>query len=258
MTGKPTILIAQPHLAPLIGLLEPDYEVLRLWEAGDEARIAEARAMVAAGEFAIPAELVDRMPQLGLIACFTVGYDGIDVAWAKERGIAVSHAHNVNDEDVADHAIGLILGQIRAIVSGDRKLRAGGWDKREKPFTRSLGGMKLGIVGLGSIGEAVATRAEAMRMRVAWWGPNPKPDTAWPRTGSLLQLAKDSEILVVAARALLWRRVRRLLIAALPLVVVAGLAVARWEGDLDMAQLRTQLAVGPDVGAEIAEEVLEN
>lgn len=201
MTDRPTVLVAQPHLAPVIALLAPHYEVLRLWEPGDEGRIGEARAMVAAGEFAIPPALVERMPKLGLIACFTVGYDGIDVAWAKARGIAVTHAHNVNDEDVADHAIGLIIAQARAIVSGDRRLRAGGWDKREKPFTRSLGGMRLGIVGLGSIGAAVAARAAAMRMRIAWWGPNPKPDAAWPRVDSLVALAEQSDVLVVAARA---------------------------------------------------------
>jgi lactate dehydrogenase-like 2-hydroxyacid dehydrogenase len=201
MTDRPIVLVAQPHLAPVIALLAPHYEVLRLWEPGDAPRIPEARAMVAAGEFAIPPALVERMPALGLIACFTVGYDGIDVAWAQARGIAVTHAHNVNDEDVADHAIGLIVGQTRAIVAGDRRLRAGGWDRREKPFTRSLGGMRLGIVGLGSIGEAVAVRAAAMRMRVAWWGPNPKPGAAWPRAESLVALAEGSDILVVAARA---------------------------------------------------------
>jgi hydroxypyruvate reductase len=201
MSDRPTVVVAQPHLAAVIGLLSPQYEVLRLWEPEDESRIGAAQAMVAAGEFAIPAELIDRMPKLGLIACFTVGYDGIDVPWAKARGIAVTHAHNVNDEDVADHAIGLIVGHARAIVAGDRRLRAGGWHAREKPLTRSLGGRRIGIVGLGSIGEAVATRAEAMRMQVAWWGPNPKPDAAWPRAESLVALARDSDILVVAARA---------------------------------------------------------
>jgi lactate dehydrogenase-like 2-hydroxyacid dehydrogenase len=201
MTDRPVILIAQPHLAPLLGLLAPHYAVLRLWEPQDEARIAEARAMVAAGEFVVPPALVDRMSDLGLIACFTVGYDGIDVQWAKARGIAVTHAHNVNDEDVADHAIGLIVGHVRAIVAGDRRLREGGWEARAKPLTRSLGGMRLGIVGLGSIGAAVARRAEAMRMQLAWWGPNPKPDAGWPRAESLLTLAQESDILIVAARA---------------------------------------------------------
>ncbi|MBA2933327.1 2-hydroxyacid dehydrogenase [Sphingomonas sp. CGMCC 1.13654] len=201
MTDRPIVLVVQPHLAPVIALLSPHYDVLRLWEPGDEPRIAETQAMIAAGEFSIPPELVDRMPKLGLIACFTVGYDGIDVAWAKARGIAVSHAHNVNDEDVADHAIGLIVGHLRAIVTGDRRLRGGGWHAREKPMTRSLGGMRIGIVGLGSIGAAMAVRAEAMRMRVGWWGPSPKPDAAWPRAESLVALAEESDILVVAARA---------------------------------------------------------
>jgi lactate dehydrogenase-like 2-hydroxyacid dehydrogenase len=201
MTDRPTVLIAQPHLAPVIGLLSPHYEVLRLWVPEDAPRIAEARAMITAGEFAIAPELVDRMPQLGLIACFTVGYDGIDVAWAKARGIAVTHAHNVNDEDVADHAIGLIVGHLRSVVAGDRTLRAGDWHAHEKPLTRSLGGMRLGVVGLGSIGAAVATRAEAMRMQIAWWGPSPKPDAGWPRAESLVALAEQSDILVVAARA---------------------------------------------------------
>lgn len=201
MTVKPTIVIAQPHLAPLAPALAADYTVLKLWEPADEARIGEAQAMVAAGEFAIPPDLVERMPKLGLIACFTVGYDGIDVAWAKARGIAVSHAHDVNDEDVADHAIGLILGHVRAIVPGDARVRAGGWHAREKPLTRSLAGKRLGIVGLGSIGVALAARAEVMRMTVTWWGPNPKPDAAWPRAESLVALARDSDILAVAARA---------------------------------------------------------
>jgi len=201
MTDRPVILVAQPHLGRLIPLLAQWYEPLALWEEKDQPRIGEARAMVAAGEFAIPPELIERMPKLGLIACFTVGYDGIDVGWARERGILVGHAHDANDEDVADHAIGMIIGQRRAIVSGDRLLRAGGWHAREKTLTRSLTGARMGIVGLGSIGEAVARRAEAMRMAVAWWGPNPKPEARWPRAESLIQLARDSDILVIAARA---------------------------------------------------------
>lgn len=201
MTDRPTVLVAQPHLAALIPMLGQHYAVLRLWEAEDAPRLAETRAIVAAGEFAIPTDLVDRLPDLGLIACLTVGYDGIDVEWARARGIAVTHAHDANDEDVADHAIGLIVGQVRAIVAGDRRLRDGGWSAREKPLTPSLGGKRIGIVGLGSIGVAVARRAEAMRMTIGWWGPNPKPDAAWPRTESLVHLARDSDILVVAARA---------------------------------------------------------
>jgi hydroxypyruvate reductase len=201
MTDRPLILVAQPHLARLIPLLQQKYEALPLWEDAGKARIGDAQALVVAGEFAVDKALIEWMPKLGLIACFTVGYDGIDVPWATARGLAVSHAHDANDEDVADHAIGLIIGHIRKIVSGDRDLRAGGWTARAKTLTPSLGGKTIGIVGLGSIGEAIARRVEAMRMQVRWWGPNPKPGVAWPRDETLIDLAEASDILVVAARA---------------------------------------------------------
>ncbi len=201
MIDRPTLLIAQPHLAPVCALLAGRYDLLSLWEGPTDAQLAEVRAIIVAGEYAVDRALVDRMPRLGLIACFTVGYDGIDVAWARSRGLLVSHAQDANDEDVADHAIGLIVDHRRHIVAGDRALRAGEWHARAKTLTRSLGGAKLGIVGLGGIGRAVARRADAMRMQVAWWGPNAKPEAAWPRVDTLVALAEQSDILVVAARA---------------------------------------------------------
>jgi lactate dehydrogenase-like 2-hydroxyacid dehydrogenase len=112
----------------------------------------------------------------------------------------VTHAPGVNHEDVADHAIGLILAARRQIAAGDRSLRAGGWTVDSKMITPSLKGQRLGIVGLGSIGEALARRAEAMRMAVRWWGPREK-ESLWPRSDSLLELARDSDILVVACKA---------------------------------------------------------
>ena len=79
--------------------------------------------------------------------------------------------------------------------------RAGDWRAAEKTITGSLTGQRLGIVGLGAIGEGIARRAEAFGLTVSWWGPNEKPDAKWPRVASLVELAKDSDILVVAARA---------------------------------------------------------
>jgi len=201
MSERPIIIVAQPHLAFLIPALSKHYEALPLWEESGKRRLAEASALVAAGEYRLAPELIDAMPRLGLIACFTVGYDGIDVAWAHARGIAVSHANHANDDDVADHAIGLIIAHRRRIVDGDRVLRSDGWTSQAKTVTRSLGGQIIGIVGLGSIGIAVARRAEALRMQVRWWGPRPKPDAAWPCAESLVALAGASDVLLVAARA---------------------------------------------------------
>lgn len=202
MSERPAVLIAPPHLGPVGAFLESaGYDVFRLWEHPPVEAAARVRALVVVGEFPVDTALVERLPNLGLIACFTSGYDGIDTAWARGRGLEVTHAPHVNDEDVADHALGLIIGSRRAIVSGDRDLRAGLWTRDAKTITPSLRGQRLGVVGLGAIGRALALRAEACGMTVAWWGPREKPGAAWPRAESLVALARESEVLAVCCKA---------------------------------------------------------
>ena len=200
MSQRPALLIMQRHLAPLTAFLESQYDVYRFWEGPPVEAAHDIRALVVAGEFPLDKPLIESLPNLQLIACFTSGYDRIDVAWCRARGLAVTHAPGVNHEDVADHALGLILAARRQIAAGDRALRAGGWTVDAKTITPSLNGQRLGVVGLGHIGEAVARRAEVLRMAVKWWGPRDKA-AAWPRAGSLLELARDSDILVVACKA---------------------------------------------------------
>ena len=200
MTDRPAILIMQRHLAPLTAFLDSAYTVYRFWEGPPVEARDDIRAMVVAGEFELDKHLVESLPRLELIACFTAGYDGIDVDWCRERGLPVTHAPGVNHEDVADHALGLIISARRRITEGDRALRAGQWTPDSKTITPSLNHLRVGVVGLGAIGEAVARRCEALRMRVSWWSPREKA-AAWPRAGSLLELARDNDVLVVACRA---------------------------------------------------------
>jgi lactate dehydrogenase-like 2-hydroxyacid dehydrogenase len=200
-SSKPALLIVQPHLAPLTAFLEPEFTVWRFWEGPPVEAVTVIRAMVVAGEYPLDKALVERLPNLGLIAVFTAGYDGLDLKWARARGLQVSHSPGVNHEDVADHALGLILAAWRRIADGDRALRSGGWTPDHKMRTPSLGGRKLGVVGLGAIGEAVARRAEAFDLEIAWWGPREKPTAPWPRAESLIALASESDILVIASRA---------------------------------------------------------
>ena len=200
MAQRPALLIMQRHLAPLTAFLESQYDVYRFWEGPPVEAAHDVGALVVAGEFPLDKPLIESLPNLQLIACFTSGYDRIDVAWCRARGLAVTHAPGVNHEDVADHALGLILAARRQIAAGDRALRAGGWPVDAKTITPSLNGQRLGVVGLGHIGEGVARRAEVLRMAVKWWGPRDKA-AAWPRAGSLLELARDSDILVVACKA---------------------------------------------------------
>ncbi len=182
-------------------ILEPDYTVWRFWEGPPLEAVDTIAAMVVAGEFPIDKALADRLPKLGLVACFTSGHDGVDLAWARSRRLQVSHAPGVNHEDVADHAMGLMLAAWRRIRDGDAQLRGGAWKPTEKTMTASLTGRRLGIVGLGAIGAAVARRAEAFGLHIAWWGPREKPDAPWPRRESLEALAGESDILIVACKA---------------------------------------------------------
>jgi lactate dehydrogenase-like 2-hydroxyacid dehydrogenase len=198
---RPVVLISHPMLAPVQAPLEAQgLQVVRGWELA-EADKPQVRVIVHAGEVVLSPEFLDGLPKLGLIANVSVGYDGVDVAWCRARGIEVTHAKGLNADDVADHALGLLIAAWRNIVAGDQMLRAGRWREDDRMLPRpSLKGRKLGIVGLGAIGEAVARRVEAMGMIVAWWGPRAKI-ASWPRAASLLELAHDSDILVVAARA---------------------------------------------------------
>jgi lactate dehydrogenase-like 2-hydroxyacid dehydrogenase len=190
---------------PLLAVLEPmlqaqGFSTARAWELS-EAERPNVRAVVHGGEFVLEPAFLETLPALGLIACVSVGYDGVDVPWCRSRGIEVTHARGLNAEDVADHAIGLMLSAWRDIPALDRVVREGRWrhEDRLRPQP-SLGGRTLGVVGLGHIGAAVARRAEALRMQVQWWGPRAK-GAPWPRAESVLDLAKASDVLVVAARA---------------------------------------------------------
>lgn len=200
MTQRPAVLIVQPHLAPLSGFLESAYDVYRLWEGPPLEAERDIRALIVAGENPLDKGLVERLPNLSLVACFTSGHEGIDVEWCRARGLPVTHAPGVNHEDVADHALGLILGARRKIVEGDRAVRGGGWRLDTRTITPSMKETRLGIVGLGAIGQAVAERARPFRMDIRWWGPR-KKEVEWPRMGSLVELARWADVLVVACKA---------------------------------------------------------
>lgn len=202
MSDAPVVLLSHVMLKPMQAALEEKgYRVVRRWDLEDADR-AQVQAIAHAGEVVLEPEFLQSLPKLGLIACISVGYDGVEVAWCRARGIEVTHAQGLNAEDVADHAVGLLIASWRNIVTGDAHVREGRWAPDDRLGARpALRGRKVGVVGMGHIGQACATRVEAFGMTVAWWGPNPKPELAWPRAESLLKLAEDSDILIVACRA---------------------------------------------------------
>jgi lactate dehydrogenase-like 2-hydroxyacid dehydrogenase len=127
-----------------------------------------------------------------------IGVDRIDLACAKARGIHVTNTPDVVTEDTADQALALMLAVERRIAEGDRFVRRGDWLNGELRFGRALRRRKLGIVGLGRIGSAIATRAAAFDMEIAYQGPRRKPDVTYRYFADPVALAEWSEILAVA------------------------------------------------------------
>jgi lactate dehydrogenase-like 2-hydroxyacid dehydrogenase len=200
MSEPPVVLLSHPLLAAMQPALEAQgWRAAQAW-ALDPADRSRVRAILHAGEFELTPGFLETLPKLGLIANVSTGYDGVDVPWCGAHGIAVTSSRGLNADDVADYALGLMIGAWRGVLAGDRAVREGGWEVARMTLRRSLNGRRVGIVGLGQIGQAVARRTEALGMTVAWWGPRPKT-APWPRAASLLTLARLSDVLVVASRA---------------------------------------------------------
>ena len=162
-------------------------------------RIApQIRAIAASGESKVSAELIARLPALEMISVMGVGYDGVDVAAAKARGIPVTHTPNVLNDDVADLAIGLALCAARQLPQADRYVRDGSWAaKGPMPLARKMSGGRLGIVGMGRIGQAIATRAAAFGMAIAYTARSAKPGLPYRYLPDARALAAESDVLVV-------------------------------------------------------------
>ena len=195
VAGLPDTLTQQLHEHFIVEDLgpNPDPDKLRAAAAG-------MRAMVANGESVVKKELIAQLPDLGLIAVCGVGYDGVDVASARAQGANVTHTPGVLTDEVADLAIGLLVATARQLPRADRFIREGRWPTGPYPFTRKVSGGRLGILGLGRIGTAIARRAEAFGMQISYHNRRPRSDTPYTYVNSLLELAKSVDVLVVCAQ----------------------------------------------------------
>ncbi|MCC7047858.1 MAG: 2-hydroxyacid dehydrogenase [Alphaproteobacteria bacterium] len=175
----------------------------RPWEAKDrDAFLREVgpriRGIAAGGSHArIDGAFMDRFPKLEIIANFGVGYDNIDAAEAGRRKVIVTNTPDVLTDEVADLALGLLLSTIRQLPQAERHLRAGKWLEKNFPLTTTLRGRKVGILGLGRIGKAVAQRVAAFDVPVAYHGRNKQADVPYRYYASLNEMAKDVDVLIV-------------------------------------------------------------
>jgi lactate dehydrogenase-like 2-hydroxyacid dehydrogenase len=178
--------------------MEREFALIKLWEQPDRAAALKAaapkiRALAHTGHSKVDAALMDALPKLEIIANFGVGVDQIDLDAAKKRGIIVTNTANVLNDCVADCAIALVLNTLRKFPQADKYLRAGRWKSDGTyPFTTSLGGKTLGILGLGRIGEEIARRAQAFKMNIRYH--NRKVLDALGPQGYLVNVARGSVV----------------------------------------------------------------
>ena len=199
---KPEVMVLSPIRRDVMAMAEAAFTLLRADMAEDaEAFIADkgarCRALLTSGNVTMSGAMLDAMPQLAMVSCATAGYDALPVGEFAARGIALSNTSPALRDDVADMAILLTLAAQRSFVAGDAYVRNGDWAAKGMfPLQRSVSGKRLGIVGLGSLGQAVGLRAQAFNMRIGYWNRRPKP-VEWSHQPDLIELARDSDVLIV-------------------------------------------------------------
>ena len=155
------------------------------------------RGLVQGGGTATPTWLLDALPKLEIISVFGVGYDGVPVDYCRARGIKVTNTPDVLTEDVADVALALVMMTGRGFARLERFVRSGSWPKGSYELTTKLAGKRVGILGLGRIGKAIAERVRALGMEVAYTGRKPQ-QVSYEFLPDLQRLAAWSDFLVVA------------------------------------------------------------
>ncbi|HEX7892223.1 MAG TPA: 2-hydroxyacid dehydrogenase [Ramlibacter sp.] len=208
---KPQVLQLNPILVPAINeRLASLYTVHRFFELADrEAWLREhgpsMDAVITGGHTGISRAMLEQMPRVKVVAVNGVGTDAVDLEYCRARALPVTATLGALTEDVADLAIGLLISACRNLCAGDRFVRDGQWELHPQPsaipLARRFSGMKVGIVGMGRVGRAVATRAAAFGCPIAYTDLHRMDDVAHRFVPHLLDLARESDALVLCAAA---------------------------------------------------------
>lgn len=208
---KPQVLQLNPILIPAINdQLASLYEVHKYFELADpagwlQAHGASVDAVVTGGHTGIARDMLEQMPGLKVVAVNGVGTDAVDLAYCRSRGLPVTATLGALTEDVADLAIGLLIAACRNLCAGDRFVRDGQWERFPQPsaipLARRFSGMRVGIVGMGRVGRAVAVRAAAFGCPILYTDLRAMDDVAHRFVPKLLDLAHEVDALVLCAAA---------------------------------------------------------
>ncbi|WP_243374517.1 2-hydroxyacid dehydrogenase [Microvirga solisilvae] len=201
--SKPEILMTAPMMPVVIEALDKAFTLHRLWEQADRASFLSEvgpriRGVATSTLFGrMDANLFEPLPNLEIVSSFGVGYDNVDVTEAAKRGVIVTNTPDVLNDEVADLTLGLLLATLRKIPQADRYLRDGKWLKASFPLSATLRTRKVGIVGLGRIGKAIARRLEGFDVSIAYHGRTRQEDVSYTYYPTLIGMAEACDVLIV-------------------------------------------------------------
>lgn len=209
---KPEILQLSPILIPEVReQLASLFTVHPYYQQADKAAYlreigGRIRGVITGGHTGITRQVMEQLPKLEVVAVNGVGTDAVDLAYARDRGIVVTATLGALTEDVADLAMGLLIAACRGLCTSDRYVRSGQWPLSATPLAplplaRQVSGMRVGIVGLGRVGRAVATRAAAFGCPISYTDLQAMGDVPYTFVADLVELARNSDALIVAAAA---------------------------------------------------------
>ena len=200
---KPHLLTFETYDDWDMAPMQAAYTIIAMPETGKVSDlpaevIPQITAIAFRGHSALGAEIIDALPNLGLIANYGVGYDTIDVAHATANGIRVSNTPDVLTEDVADLAVGMVLAQSRGMVGASDWVRSGNWEKNGAfGLQRKVSGKRVGIVGLGRIGRAVAERMTPFNSNLHYYARSEKDTPDWTYHSNITDLASAVDIMII-------------------------------------------------------------
>ena len=253
------LLLTAPIRSSSADALGQAYRVHHLWEHADRQAFLDAvgpriRGVATSTLFGrVDAELLDKLPAAEIVASFGVGYDNVDVLAAVERGIVVTNTPGVLDDEVADLSVGLLIATLRRIPQADRFVREGQWTKGAFPLSPTLRGRRVGLVGFGNIGQAIARRLAAFDVALAYHSRRPRAESALHYHPTVVGLARASDVLIAivpggpSTRHLIDREVLAALGPEGVLINVSRGSVVDEQALIEALQSGTILAAGLDV-----------
>jgi lactate dehydrogenase-like 2-hydroxyacid dehydrogenase len=202
---KPALLSTGPMMPLITDQIEAAFDVHWMNKAGDVDRLIREvgpsiEAVCTGSHTGVKTDeaLIARLPKLKIIANFGVGYDTIEVPAAAKRGVVITNTPDVLNEEVADTALGLLLMTVRELSQAEAYMRAGRWPKEGdyRLTPGSLRDRKIGLMGFGRIGKAIARRLEAFQVPISYYARRRQPDVSYPHYSDLAAMARDVDTLI--------------------------------------------------------------